>query len=111
MFPVVNAKPMSSNGTLHHDGRVFRLPDEDSESDHRRTSSYPQFFQNDLNDDDSDGDIRTVKTNTSLTLNSIEETGSTSNNHYNTTAAVFPLSPLHPVQNTPPHYSRTLRSI
>ena len=93
MFPVVNAKPMSSNGTLHHDGRVFRLPDEDSESDHRRTSSYPQFFQNDLNDDDSDGDIRTVKTNTSLTLNSIEETGSTSNNHYNSTAAVFPLSP------------------
>jgi surface protein len=56
---------------MSNNGLTFRLPDEEV-SDHRPTS-YPQFFNNDVNDNDSDGDIHTVKTNTSLTLHSIED--------------------------------------
>ena len=42
-------------------GAVFRLPDQLED-----VSVYPQSFHNDFNDEDSDSDIRTVKTNTSL---------------------------------------------
>jgi hypothetical protein len=42
-------------------GKIVCLPDRNDEG------AYPQSFHNHMSDDDSDGDIRTVKTNTSLT--------------------------------------------
>jgi hypothetical protein len=46
---------------MMNEGKIVCLPDRNDEG------AYPQSFHNDMSDDDSDGDIRTVKTNTSLT--------------------------------------------
>ena len=123
MFPVVvNTKASSS---FHNDGRIFRLPDEPESNEHHHhrhhhhststsTSQYPQFFHNEQDDDDSDGDIRTVRTNTSLTLPSIEENPSShtttkqqqpyhpyshGGSSSEATPAVFPISPTAPSTN------------